>query len=104
MTQQISVTMNDRDFDLVARNVVLLLLVLTADESTDIQTKMPFGLAEALIHLWYSALIPFSMLSYLKTKVAPMIAEVCNRIINNRQTQFWPRRGNFRLAKPFVSF
>ena len=67
----------------MARNTVLLLLALTAQDSTDIQgTAIPLDFAEALIHVWYSALIPSSILSRLQERVKPMIAEVCSRIAN----------------------
>lgn len=75
--------MNDREFDVVARNTILLLLALTAQDSTDIQgTTIPLDFAEALIHVWYSALIPSSILSRLQDKVKPMITDVCSRIAN----------------------
>jgi hypothetical protein len=81
--QQINVTMNDREFDVVARNTILLLLALTAQDSTDTQgTTLPLDFAEALIHVWYSALIPSSILSHLQDRVKPMIADVCSRIAN----------------------
>jgi hypothetical protein len=75
--------MNDREFDVVARNTVLLLLALTAQDSTDIQrTTILFDFAEALIHVWYSALIPSRILLHLQDRVKPMIADVCSRIAN----------------------
>jgi hypothetical protein len=83
ITQQISVTINDREFDVVARNTILLLLALTAQGSTDIQgTTIPLDISEALIHVWYSALIPSSIMSHLQDRVKPMIVDVCSRIAN----------------------
>jgi hypothetical protein len=35
ITQQITVTINDRDFDVVARNIILLLLALTTETTAD---------------------------------------------------------------------
>jgi hypothetical protein len=73
--------MNDREFDVVARNTILLLLALTAQDSTDTQaTTIPLDFAEMLIHIWYSALIPSSILSRLQERVKPMVAEVCDSI------------------------
>ncbi|KFY46659.1 hypothetical protein V495_02325 [Pseudogymnoascus sp. VKM F-4514 (FW-929)] len=83
MTQQLRVSMNDREFDVVARNVILLLLALTAQDFTDIdeakETDSASDIAEALIHVWYSALIPSRVLSLLEDKVKPLITYVCDR-------------------------
>ncbi|KFY92810.1 hypothetical protein V500_04013 [Pseudogymnoascus sp. VKM F-4518 (FW-2643)] len=76
MTQQFRVTMNDLEFDVVARNVILLLLALTAQDSAN----TPSDIAEALIHVWYSASIPSSVLSLLQDRVKPLIVEHCSRI------------------------
>jgi hypothetical protein len=73
MTQQINVTMNDREFDVVARNTILLLLAFTAEDALS-------DTVEALIHVWYSALIPSSVLSRLQDTVKPLIEDVCSRI------------------------
>ncbi|OBT41478.1 hypothetical protein VE00_07576 [Pseudogymnoascus sp. WSF 3629] len=48
ITQQFTVTMNDREFDVVARNAILLLLALTSQDSEE--TDTPPDIAEALIH------------------------------------------------------
>lgn len=64
-------TINDRDLDVVARNVILLLIALTVDgieEATD-----------CIIHVWYSALIRKSDLDILQQKVRPMIEDVCRK-------------------------
>ncbi|KFX99826.1 hypothetical protein V490_01644 [Pseudogymnoascus sp. VKM F-3557] len=83
MTQQLRVSMNDREFDVVARNVILLLLALTAQDFTNIdeakETDSASDIAEALIHVWYSALIPSRVLSLLEDKVKPLITYVCDR-------------------------
>lgn len=83
MTQQLRVSMNDREFDVVAGNVILLLLALTAQDFTNIdeakETDSASDIAEALIHVWYSALIPSNVLSLLKDRVKPLITYVCDR-------------------------
>jgi hypothetical protein len=44
--------MNDQEFGVVAQNTILLLLALTAQDSTDIQrTAIPLDFAKALIHV-----------------------------------------------------
>ena len=83
MTQQFNVTMNDLEFDVVARNTILLLLALTIQDSTAIEASAtPLSTAEALIHVWYSASIPSYVLSLLQDRVKPLITEVCGKIAN----------------------
>jgi hypothetical protein len=80
MTQQISVTINDREFDVVARNTILLLLALTGQDSTEAEeNSMPIDLSAALMHVWYSASISSGIYSYLQHRVKPLITDVCNR-------------------------
>ncbi|KFY06924.1 hypothetical protein V492_07605 [Pseudogymnoascus sp. VKM F-4246] len=84
MTQQFNITMNDLEFDVVARNAILLLLALTSQDTVGCneagETNAPPDIAEALIHVWYSASIPSSVYSLLQNRVKPMIVEVCMRI------------------------
>lgn len=70
--------MNDREFDVVARNAILLLLALTSQDSEE--TYTPPDIAEALIHVWYSASIPARIFSLLQNRVKPLIVELCDRI------------------------
>lgn len=76
--------MNDLEFDVVARNAILLLLALTSQDSTNPgetkDTSTPTDIAEALVHIWYSASIPSSVLSLLQNRVKPLIVELCGRI------------------------
>lgn len=76
--------MNDMEFDVVARNVVLLLLALTSQDSNNdskiTETNTPADIAEALIHVWYSATIPSSVMSLLQNRVKPLFVELCSRI------------------------
>jgi hypothetical protein len=81
MTQQINVTMNDRELDVVARNTILLLLALTAQDSADIKaTPTSISIAESLIHFWYSASISSNVLFQLQNRVKPLITEVYSKI------------------------
>jgi hypothetical protein len=66
MMQQFDITINDLEFDVVARNTILLLLALTIQDSTTAEASTtPVSNAEALIHVWYSALFPSYVLSQL---------------------------------------
>ncbi|KAH8674391.1 hypothetical protein BGZ60DRAFT_468760 [Tricladium varicosporioides] len=81
MMQQFDVTMNDLEFDVVARNTILLLLALTIQDSTTAEASTsPLSNAEALIHVWYSASFPSYVLSQLQDRVKPLITEVCSKI------------------------
>ncbi|KAF2792338.1 hypothetical protein K505DRAFT_307801 [Melanomma pulvis-pyrius CBS 109.77] len=71
------ITLNDREFEVVARNAILLLFVLTSLE--DPQRSIT-GIAESVIHIWYSALLPANLLSSLQSEVKPLIAAVCAKI------------------------
>ncbi|KAH0565170.1 hypothetical protein GP486_001434 [Trichoglossum hirsutum] len=67
----LQVAVNDRDFDIVARNVILLL------------TALHFGPGEAtaiMLHIWYSALIPEQMFRSLQDNILPLIQKVCAKI------------------------
>lgn len=63
------ITLNDRDFDIVGRNIILLLVALVVDD-TDVAV-------DCIIHLWYSALILESDLSILQQQVRPLIDDIC---------------------------
>jgi hypothetical protein len=65
------VTVNDHDLNVVARNVIMLLIALVVD---DIDTA-----AECIIHIWYSALIRKSDFDILQQQVRPMIEAVCHK-------------------------
>jgi len=78
--RRIQVTLNDREFEVVARNAVLLLFALTAPDDSTAEEATMFSIAESLIHLWYSALIPARLLSQLQSRIKPLVTEVCRRI------------------------
>jgi hypothetical protein len=62
---------NDRDFDIVARNVILLLTALHF---------CPMDAVPMILHLWYSALIPEEMYRTLQDNILPLIQEVCVKV------------------------
>ena len=72
------------ELDVVARNVVLLLLALTSQDPTNdsetTETNTPPDIAEALIHVWNSASIPSGVMSLLQSRVKPLFVELCSRI------------------------
>lgn len=65
------VVLNDWDFDIVARNAIMLLVALHYDP----EVAVPM-----IIHIWYSALLPSGMVQSLQFDILPMIEEVCGKI------------------------
>ncbi|KAI1655761.1 hypothetical protein F4813DRAFT_153019 [Daldinia decipiens] len=78
---QVKMTINDRDFNVTARNAVILLLALSSLEEDPDQTDYE-RLAETLIHVWYSATITKDTLSELQSRVKPLISDVCQRAVD----------------------
>jgi len=70
-TGQCDIVVNDRDFDIVARNLILLLTALHFS---------PDKAAPIMLHIWYSALIPEQMFRTLKDNILPLIQEVCTKV------------------------
>ena len=70
-TGRCTAVLNDRDFAVVARNVILLLSALHFD---------PGASAPMMIQMWYSALIPAIMLETLQREVLPYIEDVCAKV------------------------
>lgn len=64
--------MNDRDRHIVARNAIILLLMVTIDN-----TKV---LSECVLHVWYSAFIRQDHLDLMNRHVLPLIQDVCEKI------------------------
>ena len=65
------VVINDWDPDVVARNVILILIALRFS---------PSEAAPIMLHVWYSAMIPAQMLSALRENILPLIQDVCNKV------------------------
>ncbi|RYP29499.1 hypothetical protein DL767_006689 [Monosporascus sp. MG133] len=68
----LSIVINDREIDVVARNVILLLIFFVEEN--------PTVAAEYVLHVWYSALITAPCSSMLRDKLKPMVEYVCNKI------------------------
>ena len=79
--QQVRIDMNDREFDIVGRNIILVLLALSTracdlfSETNSIETVVI-----AMIHIWYSAFIPQRVSSVLHDTVKPVVDEACKEI------------------------
>jgi len=58
------VNINDKDFQVVARNVIMLLVAHRMEPDTAVPL---------IIHIWYSAFIPAVMLQILQSTILPMI-------------------------------
>ncbi|PYI11901.1 hypothetical protein BO78DRAFT_440822 [Aspergillus sclerotiicarbonarius CBS 121057] len=71
-SQPLEITVNDLDFDVVARNIVLLLLSLAVEEADEA--------VDCIIHLWYSAFVRESDIDILQRRVRPLIEDVCGKI------------------------
>lgn len=73
----ITITVNDRDFDVVACNIIILLVAFAADtieQATD-----------CIIHIWYSAMISESHLDILRGPVRQLVEDVCSKIASKTE-------------------
>ena len=76
-TAPLNVVVNDFDFDIVARNAILLLLAFLVDD--------PVQAAECAVQIWYSALLPKACMDLLAGKVKPLIQDVCMKVWNKSE-------------------
>ncbi|KAJ5956141.1 hypothetical protein N7501_010420 [Penicillium viridicatum] len=77
---QCEIVMNGVSFGIFAQNIVL---ALTAFHFP------PEEAAPIMIHLWYSALIPTSVLTALQSKLLPLIEKVCSEVVLKRPKRFF---------------
>jgi hypothetical protein len=75
---RVHITINDREFEVVARNVILLLFAFVSLEDTS-PSSVP-DTAASLLHIWYSAFLMTNLLSSLKAKVQPLIGAICAQL------------------------
>jgi hypothetical protein len=68
----INLVVNDMDIDRVARNIIMLLVLLTTDNRDEA--------TECVLHMWYSVLIKQSHLDRLSRHVRPLIEEVVGKV------------------------
>lgn len=90
----VSVTMNDTDLGVVARNAILLLTAFTVKDKGQA--------AECMIHVWYSAMLTKEHIELLH-ELHGMISEVCDNIKGGpsgaSHGKTWAfGRGSLRLA------
>jgi hypothetical protein len=67
------VVINDVDFDVVARNAIMLLVAFQFE---------PKKAADIMLHVWYSALLPREMIGSLQSSIKPLVQDICNKIKN----------------------
>ena len=67
-SKTISLVINDRDFDIVARNVIMLLIVLVVSD--------PIQAVDCLLYIWYSPLVRQSDIHILNGDILPLIEDV----------------------------
>ncbi|KAI3335322.1 hypothetical protein F4824DRAFT_511248 [Ustulina deusta] len=66
------IVINDRDIDVVARNLIFLLIMLTEED--------PNTAAESMLHVWYSALVTEPCYTLLQKNLKPIVEDVCNKV------------------------
>ncbi|KAI1359481.1 hypothetical protein F5Y08DRAFT_349648 [Xylaria arbuscula] len=69
----LSIVINDREIDIVARNLIMLLLMLVEEDRV--------VAAESMLHIWYSALVTEACYTLLQEKIKPIIEDVCNKTV-----------------------
>ena len=79
----VTCVINDNDTDATSRNAILLLVALEFE---------PEEAATIMVHLWYSALIPKSMLQRIREKVLPLIKDVCQKVESKSATSIQSKR------------
>ncbi|KAH8593394.1 hypothetical protein B0O99DRAFT_515819 [Bisporella sp. PMI_857] len=85
-TGESDVVINDRDFDIVARNVILLLVALNFN---------PSEAPRIMLHIWYSAVIPRRIFVLLQNRVLPLFKDVCSKIQGKPPKSLQAKTWNF---------
>ena len=99
-TRRVCTTINDREFQVVARNACLLLFALSMERGEDVGTQDVGTLnqqsrAEALVHLWYSALLPAATVTCFRTQILPMIEAVNEQIFSGVDNVLYEKTWEF---------
>ncbi|KAJ5389499.1 uncharacterized protein N7496_000567 [Penicillium cataractarum] len=68
----LEITINDRDLDIAARNLIFLLVALIVENRDEA--------IDCIIHLWYSALVRVSDIEILNNQIRPLIQDVCEKV------------------------
>lgn len=74
---------NDWEFDVVARNAVMLLFVFASLNDTSFDHASYDSVAETLIHVWYSAFVPSSLIASLRDRVGSLLHDRCTHTIES---------------------
>lgn len=69
---RMKVVLNDKSFDVTARNAILLLILLLANDENEAISCM--------LHIWYSAFLTRSHVDYLRLRIRPLIEAACEEI------------------------
>ncbi|KAI0804923.1 hypothetical protein GGR55DRAFT_690875 [Xylaria sp. FL0064] len=77
---------NDYEIDIVARNLIFLLVMLIEED--------PNKATESMLHIWYSALVTESCYNLLQ-KLKPLVENVCNKIAEKPYQTLWGETWNF---------
>lgn len=73
-THSFSAIINDLDFDIVARNVIILLVALALNDVA--------RTVDCMLHIWYSAFIKQDHLDILTSTIRPLVEEIVGKIAN----------------------
>jgi hypothetical protein len=68
----ITIHINDRDFDIVARNLIITLLAFVAPAEPQA--------VDSMLHIWYSAMITTAHLDFVRLYLRPLIDDVVTKI------------------------
>lgn len=69
---RLTASINDVDFDIVARNAIILLIAFTVD---DVDQAV-----DCIIHVWYSAFLTPHHVDILRSTVRPLVDDVCVKV------------------------
>ncbi|KAK5627367.1 hypothetical protein RRF57_003082 [Xylaria bambusicola] len=81
------IVINDLELDLVARNLVFLLIMFMEED--------PGAAAEFMLHVWYSVLVTESCYTLLQKKLKPLVEDICNKISSRPLRSLQGKTWNF---------
>ncbi|KAI0114102.1 hypothetical protein GGR51DRAFT_505493 [Nemania sp. FL0031] len=83
----LTIIINDLEFDIVARNLIFLLIMFIEEN--------PNTAAEAMLHVWYSTLVTEPCYNLLQERLKPMVEEVCSKIAEKNSRALLEKTWNF---------
>lgn len=87
--KNLSIVINDIDFDVVARNTIMLLLALTISNEAEA--------AETVLHFWYSALVRPVDMQHLQS-LRSLIEDVCLKIVDRKAGSLQAKTFTFGMS------